>query len=147
MHLPYKKSRSHPWTNRRIPIDGARMRVLVVDDNQSAAEALATYLSFEMMDCQTAFGGLQAISVSIAWSPQVIIMDISMPEFTGFEAALALRRDPRTSENVIIAFTALDEAEVLRHLTGNEFDAYCQKGQPPTQLLGLITGLTNKMGS
>ncbi|AME28187.1 MULTISPECIES: response regulator [Burkholderiaceae] len=139
MHLPFTKSRAHPWTLRRIELGEATLRILVVDDNRNAAEAIAAYLSFEKMDCQTAFGGAQAISMAVAWSPHVIIMDISMPECNGFEAAPALRQDQRTHAIAIIAFTALDETGVLRHLTDHEFDGYCQKGQPPTHLLALIS--------
>jgi two-component system OmpR family response regulator len=139
MHLSSNKSRACPWTRRRIKLEEAVLRLLIVDDNQNAAEALAAYLSFEEINCQTAFGGVQAISVGVAWRPHVILMDISMPDCNGFEAALALRQDARTREITIIAFTALDEAEVLRHLTDHEFDGYFQKGQSPTHLLALIS--------
>jgi CheY-like chemotaxis protein len=76
------------------------------------------------------------------WQPDVILMDISMPDLNGFEATAALRRDLRTSNTVIIAFTALDEPEVLRHLTHQTFDGYCQKGQPPAALIALIKHFT-----
>ena len=138
MPLHSNISLSHSWTRRRINVETTRLRVLVVDDNQNAAEALASYLTLEEMDCQMAFGGTQAISVVITWQPHVIIMDISMPDCNGFEAALALRRDIRTCGIAIIAFTALDETEVHRHLTDHEFDGYCQKGQPPTSLVALV---------
>jgi two-component system, OmpR family, response regulator len=39
---------------------------------------------------------------------------------------------------VILAFTALDESEVRRHLTHITFDGYCQKGQSPAALVALI---------
>jgi two-component system, OmpR family, response regulator len=131
----------HLWTNRRMPVNGGQMRVLVVDDNHNAAEALATYLSFENMQCRMAFGGLEAIEVGIAWSPHAIIMDISMPGCSGFEAALTLRLDRRTCEIVIVAFTALDESEVRRHIVDSEFDGYCQKGQKPAELVALIMSM------
>jgi two-component system, OmpR family, response regulator len=115
-----------------------KLRILVVDDNHNAAEALAAYLSFEKVDSRTAFGGLEAISIGSAWLPHAIAMDISMPECNGVQAALALRQDGRTSGIAIIAFTALDEAEVCRHLTDQEFDGYCQKGQSPANLLALV---------
>lgn len=95
------------WTARRVTVYNAPLRVLVVDDNRNGAEALAAYLTFERMDCRVAFGGHEAIAVATAWIPQPVIMDISMPDCTGFEAALALRQDPRTHEIAIIAFTAL----------------------------------------
>ncbi|MBT2795336.1 hypothetical protein [Paraburkholderia strydomiana] len=55
-----------------------------------------------------------------------------------FEAARALRRDARTGEMVIIAHTALDEAEVRRNVETREFDGYAQKGWPPSHLVALI---------
>jgi CheY-like chemotaxis protein len=132
------KSISHALTKSRVELCGAQLRILVVDDNHNAAEALAAYLSFENVDSRTAFGGLEAISIGSAWLPHAIAMDISMPECNGVQAALALRQDGRTSGIAIIAFTALDEAEVCRHLTDQEFDGYCQKGQSPANLLALV---------
>jgi two-component system OmpR family response regulator len=126
------------WTDRRIKRYNVPLRVLVVDDNHNAAEALAAFLAFERMDCRVAFGGLEAISMATAWIPHAIVMDISMPECTGFEAAFVLRQDLRTREIAIIAFTALDETEVRRHAVAGEFDGYCQKGQSPVHLTALI---------
>jgi CheY-like chemotaxis protein len=118
------------------------LRVLIVDDYKSAAEALAAYLSLAAMDCQIALGGVPAIEIGTAWRPDVIIMDISMPDLNGFEATLALRQDLRTGNTIILAFTALDEADVLRHLRHQIFDGYCQKGQSPDALIALIEHFT-----
>jgi two-component system OmpR family response regulator len=86
-------------------------------------------------------GGMEAVKVGVAWRPHVIVMDISMPRCNGFQAAVALRNDKRTRGIAIIAFTALDEMEVRRHLTDKEFDGYCQKGQGPAHLAALIDSL------
>lgn len=130
-----------PWTARRVAVTGATLRVLVVDDNQEAAFALAGYLSLEDIESRAVFGGVEAVDMAREWAPHVILMDISMPHCNGFEAARALRADPRTGGIAIIAHTALDEAEVRRQVTGHEFDGYAQKGWPPGQLLALITAL------
>ncbi|OTP72833.1 hypothetical protein PAMC26577_19720 [Caballeronia sordidicola] len=61
-----------------------------------------------------------------------------MPGLDGFDTTLALRRDLRAGSIVIIAFTALDEADILGHLSHPTFDGYCQKGQPPDVLMALI---------
>ncbi len=140
MHLRDNK-RVHVWTNRRISLRDEQMRILVVDDHAVAAEALAAALSLENTVCLTAFGGVEAISTARTWLPHAIVMDISMPECTGFEAALTLRRDHTTSCTAIIAFTALDETEVQRHLVDQEFDGYCQKGQSPSALIALLMGM------
>jgi len=115
------------------------LRVLVVDDNQNAAEAMAAYLSFESMECRSAFGGLEAIAIGTHWAPHVILMDISMPDCNGYEATFALRQDRRTSGTVIMAFTALsDDGDVRKHLVDHSFDGYSQKGQSPSKLVALV---------
>lgn len=131
-------ARIHSWSSRRIARNEPILKVLVVDDFPLAAEALSTFLMSEEIHSQAVFGGLQAVRTSKAWRPHVIVMDISMPDYTGYDAARALRSDPLTSEIVIIAFSALDEYEVRRHLMDHEFDGYCQKGIPPTRLLTMI---------
>jgi two-component system, OmpR family, response regulator len=129
-----------PWIRRSFDLAGIQLRVLVVDDNHNAAEALAAYLSFESMECRMAFGGLEAIKIGTDWAPHVIVMDISMPGCNGYEATSALRQDRRTSETIILAFTALnDDAEVRRYLADHSFDGYYQKGLPPSQLVTLLT--------
>ena len=138
--MNWETARNRIWTERRVRAAGSRVRVLVVDDNQNAADALAMYL--HDLDIRTAYGGKQAVEVAMTWTPHLIVMDISMPGCTGFEAALVIRRDAKTSHIAIVAFTALDETEVRRHLTDHEFDAYCQKGQPPSELVALLKQLT-----
>ncbi|CAB3739615.1 hypothetical protein R8871_06515 [Paraburkholderia graminis C4D1M] len=130
-----------PWTARRVAVNGARLRVLIVDDNHDAALALAAYLSLEDFESRAVFGGDDAVELGIAWSPHVVLMDISMPRCNGYEAARALRRDPRTEGIAIIAHTAFDKIEVRQHLSDSEFDGYVQKGWPPSQLVALITKL------
>ncbi len=126
------------WTGRSVDVHHRRLRVLVVDDNTNAADAMAAYLSSENIDCRVAYGGAEAIADAVDNKPHVILMDISMPECNGFQASLTIRRDERTSHIAILAHTALDEAEVRRHLADSEFDGYCQKGQSPEKLLALM---------
>jgi two-component system, OmpR family, response regulator len=92
----HRNARAAVWTSRRVRRGASKIRVLVVDDNVSAAQALATYLSLEGMECEAAFGGHAAVSVATEFRSRVIMMDISMPDCDGYQAALALRGDART---------------------------------------------------
>jgi two-component system, OmpR family, response regulator len=80
VHSYVKNSPARAWTERRVPINVAPLRVLIVEDNEIGAEALAAYLTIEAMECQIALGGTQAIDKGAAWLPDVIIMDISDAE-------------------------------------------------------------------
>lgn len=137
MHSYLKNSLARPWSDRRATSQKP-WRILIVDDNPDGAEAMAAYLSLELMECKVALGGRQAITLGTDWLPHVIVMDISMPDFNGFQATHALRQDLRTGSIIIVAFTALDEADLLQQLAHSTFDGYCQKGQSPTALVALI---------
>jgi CheY-like chemotaxis protein len=71
---------SQSSSKRHFDLCGDQLRILVVDDNHNAAEALAAYLSFEDVECRMVFGGAEAICIGTAWLPHVIAMDISMPD-------------------------------------------------------------------
>jgi two-component system, OmpR family, response regulator len=133
-----RNSRAAVWTSRRVTRGASKLRVLIVDDNVSAAQVLATYFSLEGMECEAAFGGHAAVSLATEFKPHVIIMDIAMLECDGYQVALALRSDARTNEAAIVAFTAFDEAELCQHVVDHEFDAYYQKGQAPSWLATLV---------
>ena len=84
-----RNARAAVWTSRRVTRGASKLRILVVDDNVSAAQALATYLSLEGMECEAAFGGHAAVPVATEFRPHVIILDISMSDRDGYQAALA----------------------------------------------------------
>jgi two-component system OmpR family response regulator len=85
---------------------------LVVDDNVSAAQALATYFSLEGMDCEAAFWRRRRCSRRQRFRPRVVFIDIPTPDCEGYQAALALGGDAHTKEAAIVACTAFDEAEL-----------------------------------
>lgn len=130
--------RRRVWTGRRVPVAGEQVRVLVVDDNEAAADALVMYIALNNLSSRAAYGGAQAIEAGHSWRPHIIVMDISMPLCNGFDAARALRYNAKTQHIAIIAFTAFDEAYVRSELEDHEFDAYCQKGQSPDSLIELL---------
>ncbi|MBC8640823.1 response regulator [Caballeronia sp. EK] len=116
--------------------------MLVVDDNRNSADALATYLGLVGFKVQTEYSGAAAISKARAWVPDVVLLDISMPEMDGFAVARNLRTDMRTSPPIIVALTAHDEKYVKDRATGPDFDAYCQKGLMLEPLVILLNELS-----
>ena len=129
---------SSAMTHRKVRVETPRARVLIVDDHDEDATAMATYLSRHGYDCRIASGGAQAVGIFLRWKPHLIVMDVSMVGITGVEAALMLRHDKGTKQIAIVAFTALEQEEVKRQMGDHEFDGYFQKGDPPIQLVSLM---------
>lgn len=87
----------------------ATPQVLVVDDNQANLELLQACL--EELDCETiaAFSGQEALQVVKKQPPDLILLDVMMPQMSGFEVCRRIKNDPKTAEIPIIMVTALNE--------------------------------------
>ncbi len=88
--------------------DGEAARVLVVDDNVQAVELVATVLQAEGCRVLRAYGGAEAIEAARSDPPDIVILDLMMPEVSGFEVARALRETARTARIPILVLTAKD---------------------------------------
>jgi len=85
-------------------------RVVIVDDNEDAALSLAMVCGAWGHEVHTACGGREAIALCGQFSPEIAILDISMPGMNGYELARELRRR-FGDEVVLIALTALSQLE------------------------------------
>ena len=83
--------------------------VLVVDDNEQNLELIQAYL--EDIDCQTlaAYSGVEAMKVIRDKRPDLVLLDVMMPEMSGFEVCRQVRNDPRIKDTPVIMVTALNE--------------------------------------
>lgn len=84
----------------------AKPLVLVVDDFAAGRELCAEYLTFRGYQVATAVDGAEALSKARDLLPDVILMDLSLPQIDGWEATRILRCDERTRHIKIVALTA-----------------------------------------
>lgn len=82
-----------------------RTRVLLVDDYPDAREMYSEYLKFSGFDVVEAANGLEALQRAIDSTPDIILMDLSLPVMDGWEATRRLKADPRTSSIPVVALT------------------------------------------
>ena len=92
------------------------LRVLIVDDNDLNVQLAAFVLSDCGMEVESAARASQALQQIPAFRPDLILMDIQMPEMDGLELTRRLKADPLTQRIVVVAFTAFamkgDEARM-----------------------------------
>src|SRR4029453_13078795 len=79
----------------------AKRRILVVDDNEDSEESLTVLLKLEGNETQTAYDGLEAVEAAATFRPDVILLDIGLPELNGFEAAQKIRNEPWGKDMVL----------------------------------------------
>lgn len=113
-----------PW--RPVPVPARR--VLVVDDNAGAAQVLALTLSrFWGHDVQTANGGAEAIEAAGSHRPDLMLVDIGLPDISGYEVARQLRAQPQFAETLIVALTGYNDVEDRRRSEEAGFDLHMVK--------------------
>ena len=76
--------------------DGTHVRILVVDDEPSLAELLASVLRYEGWDIRTAADGASAVRTAREFRPDAIVLDIMLPDFSGLEVLRRVRAECRT---------------------------------------------------
>lgn len=118
----------------------APLTVLVVDDNRDAADALAALLGMHGYDARAAYSGGDAIRQADAVRPDVVLLDIGMPETTGFDVARALRDYKRAPRPVIVAVTGASEPSDRLAARMAGFDHYLVK---PVEINALVSLLGN----
>lgn len=90
-------------------------KVLVVDDDEHILRSLAQYLELEEFSVRTASGGAEALAKVEEEKPDLMVLDVMMPEMDGFEVLENLRRKPETEKLPVIMLTARDQhGDVLK---------------------------------
>ena len=85
-------------------------RILVVDDVIPNVKILEAKLSVEYYDVVTAYNGPDALKIASEQQPDLILLDVMMPQMDGFEVCRRLKADRQTSHIPVIMVTALSEA-------------------------------------
>ncbi len=108
------------------PPGSARCRILVVDDNQDAADSLAMLLRLVGHEVHTAHDGLEAVGAAAVFRPGVVLMDIGLPKLDGYEAGRRIR-EQQGQEVVLIALTGWGQEEDRRRSKEMGFDHHMTK--------------------
>jgi len=87
------------------PTTSARRRILVVDDNEDAANTLAMILKLEGHEIDTAYSGAQALERVDEFMPDIVLLDIGLPELDGLQVAARIRANPKFRRVRLVAIT------------------------------------------
>ena len=97
-----------------------RHRVLVVDDSVDSAMVLALALKLEGHISKTAYDGSSALEMAQSFRPDVILLDLGLPDMNGNEVALRIRSMPDLCQTILIAVSGYElDAEGLKAFDGS----------------------------
>ena len=113
-------------------------KILAVDDEPGVLRLTRFLLECWGFDVATASSGRAAIESARSWGPDLILMDVTMEEMSGFEARERIKRDFSTAFIPIIMLTGQDQVQNKITALGNGADDYVIKSVDPLELQARI---------
>jgi CheY-like chemotaxis protein len=101
-----------------------KVKVLLIEDEKEVLELYRLKLTLDDYEVLTAESGQEGLDKAFAEKPDLIYLDIKMPEMDGFEVLQRLRADPKTKEIPVVILSNFDEQEMIERgltLGANEY--------------------------
>jgi CheY-like chemotaxis protein/nitrogen-specific signal transduction histidine kinase len=105
-----ESAQAHAPIRRELGRETPR-RIVVIDDNQDAAESLAMLLRLKGHDVHIAYDGPSGLELAIETAPECVLVDIGLPAMDGYEVAKRLRSHDRSGRMVLVALTGYGQQE------------------------------------
>jgi PAS domain S-box-containing protein len=118
-------------------------RVLVVDDNRDAATSMAWVLKFDGHMTHVVQSGEEALNAFETFKPDVVLLDIGLPQMDGYEVATRLRQASGGFGPLLIAVTGYGQADDRQRSKAAGFDYHLVKPVDISALLALCAGASN----
>jgi CheY-like chemotaxis protein len=113
--------------------------VLIVDDNVDAAEMLGMQVrTLGSNEVRTALSGEAALQTAPAFRPDIVLLDLGMPEMDGFEVARRIRQEPWGKDVMLVAVTGWGQEEHRQRTRDAGFDRHLTKPADPTDIESLL---------
>lgn len=131
-----------PASHRDIPTHGRGLpaRVLVVDDNEDAAHTLRLLLEEEGHRVETAHDGPSALSAALRLQPDVVLLDLGLPEMDGLEVARRLRARSPERQPLLVALTGWGQEKDKARTRSAGFDLHVTKPVEPRRICAVVAG-------
>jgi CheY-like chemotaxis protein len=124
-----------------MPATGGTVRVLVVDDNQDGADALGMLLEELGNQVHVTYGGAKALEVAAVFRPDLMLVDLVMPDMGGAALAKRLRQIPAFAETRLVAITGHSDPEHKSSAIQAGFDLVCFKPVTLTAIKSILAGV------
>jgi CheY-like chemotaxis protein len=122
------------------------LRILVVEDDHEAAFSLATFLELSGHKVQVASDGRSALHTVAAVDPDVVLIDIGLPDLDGYQVARSIHDRPAARRPLLVAITGYGQQEDYRRSHEAGMDLHLVKPADPQALRQLLSRFEDILG-
>ena len=120
--------------------------ILIVEDNVKNMKLVSDLLRAKGYNTLEATTGEQGVRLALAHTPDLVLMDIQMPDINGIEAFTRIRADQRTAEIPVVAFTASVTPSDRNRITAAGFNAFVSKPLELKEFLATVKRMLEGAG-
>ena len=117
------------------------LTILITDDEPHVVELVRVTLEDERVRVFEAADGATALALADEFEPELIFLDVNLPDLSGIEVCRRLRRQPRLSGSSIVMLTAAAQQDDISRGLAAGATQYLTKPFSPVRLLSLVEGL------
>ena len=122
-------------------------RILIVEDKEDLRAILRDYLTASGYEVVEALDGVEAVALARSEHPDLILMDIQLPNLDGYEATRLIKGDPGVGSTRIIAVSSYAMRGDEEKARASGCDGYVTKPYSPVKLLAMIRSILAEDGA
>ncbi|HEX4332238.1 MAG TPA: ATP-binding protein [Usitatibacter sp.] len=122
----------------QAPAAPRELRILVIEDNDDGREMLRTMLELHGHEVRAASTGVEGIKEARRWLPDVVLLDVGLPDLDGYEVARRLRAERAMVQAKLVAITGYGQSEDEQRAYRAGIDVHMTKPVEPQELLRIL---------
>jgi CheY-like chemotaxis protein len=130
------ENKAHPSV--AVAMKDTIFKILLVDDHRVACKSTALLLEMSGHKVRTAFDGRSAIRIAEEFSPDIVILDIGLPDISGYELLSHLKQFKKLETAIFIALTGFEEDTARPSDSGVNFHHFLRKPVDTSELKALL---------
>jgi CheY-like chemotaxis protein len=141
------RSAPEPRQDDRVVPAYASLRILIIDDNEDHADSCNVLLRRRGHEVRTAYDGERGIAAALEFQPQVVLLDIGLPDVDGYEVCRRLQQEAGCRDATLIAISGWGQDDDRRRSREVGFHHHLVKPVAPLELDALLASLSVALGA
>jgi CheY-like chemotaxis protein len=122
-------------------VDVSKWQVLVVEDEHDSIQVVSEILTYHGIQVLVAHSGQECLDMLSVTEPDLVVMDLAMPEMDGWQTLMKMRANPAMAHIPVVAITAYHSINVAEDAIQAGFNAYFPKPLDPASLVDSLVGV------